>query len=58
MVDSLVKEKQAEQILPENTQITLVPQVEVPRVVKPAPPRYRNEIAKYIIITNTNIATD
>jgi glutamate synthase domain-containing protein 2/NAD-dependent dihydropyrimidine dehydrogenase PreA subunit len=45
----LVQENKPKQILPENTEKTLVPQVEVPRVIKPAPPRYRNEIAKYII---------
>jgi len=49
LVDSLVQEKRPNKILPENTLKTLVPQVEVPRVIKPAPPRYRNEIAKYII---------
>lgn len=31
-----------------------MPQVEIPRVIKPAPPRYRNEIAKYIIRRNDN----
>jgi glutamate synthase domain-containing protein 2/NAD-dependent dihydropyrimidine dehydrogenase PreA subunit len=45
----LVQEIRPKQILPENTEKTLVPQVEIPRVIKPAPPRYRNEIAKYII---------
>ena len=35
--------------LPENTLKTRVPQEEVKRVVKPAPSRYRNEIAKYIV---------
>ena len=35
--------------LPENTLKTRVPQEEVERVVKPAPSRYRNEIAKYIV---------
>jgi len=49
LADSLVQEKKPERVLPENTEKTLVPQVEVPRVVKPAPPRFRNEIAKYII---------
>jgi glutamate synthase domain-containing protein 2/NAD-dependent dihydropyrimidine dehydrogenase PreA subunit len=49
LVNSLVQENKTKQILPENTENTLVPQVEVPRVVKTAPPRYRNEIAKYII---------
>jgi len=46
---SLAKESARKDILPGNTAKTLVPQVEVARVVKPAPPRYRNEIAKYII---------
>ncbi len=45
----LARESGLEEILPENTIKTLVPQVEVSREVKPAPPRYRNEIAKYII---------
>ena len=35
--------------LPENTLKTRVPQEKVDRVVKPAPSRYRNEIAKYIV---------
>ena len=35
--------------LPENTLKTRVPQEQVERVVKPAPSRYRNEIAKYIV---------
>ncbi|MGD0337752.1 MAG: glutamate synthase-related protein [Bacteroidota bacterium] len=38
-----------EEILPENTLKTRVPQVEVERTIKPAPSRYRNEIAKYLI---------
>jgi glutamate synthase domain-containing protein 2/NAD-dependent dihydropyrimidine dehydrogenase PreA subunit len=50
----LVQENKPKQILPENTEKTLVPQVEIPRVVKPAPPRYRNEIAKYIIRRDSN----
>ena len=45
----MVQEKRLEEILPDNTLKTLVPQVEVARVTRPAPPRYRNEIAKYII---------
>ncbi|MFC2008151.1 glutamate synthase-related protein [Chloroflexota bacterium] len=49
MVDSLVQEEGLKEILPDNTLKTFVPQVEVPYVVRPAPPRYRNEIAKYII---------
>jgi len=48
----LVHEKIVNDKLPENTQKTLVPQAEVPRVIKLAPPRYRNEIAKYIIRRN------
>ncbi len=36
-------------VLPENTLKTRVPQEQVDRVVKPAPSRYRNEIAKYIV---------
>ncbi|MDD5399477.1 MAG: 4Fe-4S binding protein, partial [Dehalococcoidia bacterium] len=49
MANSLVKEEMAERDLPQSTLETLVPQVEVRREIKPAPPRYRNEIAKYII---------
>jgi glutamate synthase domain-containing protein 2/ferredoxin len=49
LVNSLVQEKGLKQILPDNTLKTLVPQVEVARVTRRAPPRYRNEIAKYII---------
>jgi glutamate synthase domain-containing protein 2/NAD-dependent dihydropyrimidine dehydrogenase PreA subunit len=45
----LVQEKGLKQILPDNTLKTLVPQAEVARVTRRAPPRYRNEIAKYII---------
>jgi glutamate synthase domain-containing protein 2/NAD-dependent dihydropyrimidine dehydrogenase PreA subunit len=47
--NSLVREKTVKETLPDNTLKTLVPQAEVERVVRPAPPRYRNEIAKYII---------
>jgi len=46
---SLARESALKEVLPENTTKTLVPQVEVERVTRPAPPRYRNEIAKYII---------
>ena len=45
----MVQEKGLKQILPDNTLKTLVPQAEVARVTRRAPPRYRNEIAKYII---------
>jgi len=49
-----VKESEFKEILPEHTIETLVPPVEVIREVKPAPPRYRNEIAKYIIRRDSN----
>ena len=49
MADSLVRERGLERALPENTLKTLVPQADVSRLTRPAPPRYRNEIAKYII---------
>ena len=43
------KERRLEDILPENTLKTRVPQEQVERVVRPAPSRYRNEIARYIV---------
>jgi len=49
LADSSVQEQRAKQVLPENTEKTLVPQVEIPRVIKPAPSRFRNEIAKYLV---------
>ena len=49
MEQSSVQEKQLNDILPENTLKTRVPQVDVSREIKPAPSRYRNEIAKFII---------
>ncbi|MBN1506902.1 MAG: hypothetical protein JW955_08650, partial [Sedimentisphaerales bacterium] len=39
-------------ILPANTLKTRVSQVEVERKIAPAPPRYRNEVSKYIIRRN------
>ena len=45
----MAKERAIEDILPEKTLKTRVPQVAVKRVIKPAPSRYRNEIAKYIV---------
>ena len=54
MEGSLARESVLEEILPENTIKMLVPEVEVAREVKPAPPRYRNEIAKYIIRRSSN----
>jgi ferredoxin len=47
-----VQEKELKDLLPENTMKTRVPQVKVERIIKPAPSRYRNEIAKYIIFRN------
>jgi len=43
-------------ILPEKTLNTRVPQEGVDRSVKPAPSRYRNEIAKYIVHRDLNCA--
>ena len=54
MEGSLARESALKEILPENTTKTLVPQVEVTREVRPAPPRYRNEMAKYIIRRDDN----
>ncbi len=45
----MVKENKSDRLIPENTAKTFVTQTVVPLEVKPAPPRYRNEIAKYII---------
>ena len=58
MVDSLVQGKGLKEILPDNTLKTFVPQVEVPYVVRPAPSRYRNEIAKYIIHRSDDCIVD
>ena len=41
-----------EELLPQNTLKTRVPQEKVERVTRPAPSRYRNEIAKYIVHRN------
>jgi glutamate synthase domain-containing protein 2/ferredoxin len=51
LANSLVQEKmdKEKQILPDRTIETIGPQAVVTREVKPAPPRYRNEVAKYII---------
>ena len=49
MAGFLVQEDSLRKILPENTHKTRVPQVHVAREIKPAPMRYRNAIAKYII---------
>jgi len=42
-------EKMLEQLLPAKTLATRVEQVKVSREVKPAAPRYRNEVAMYIV---------
>ena len=49
MASFSVKESDLRGILPANTLKTRVPQVAVERRIAPAPPRYRNEISKYII---------
>ncbi len=49
MASFSVKESDLRDILPVNTLKTRVPQVQVERQVAPAPPRYRNEVSKYII---------
>ena len=49
MANFSVQESKLEDILPENTLKTRVPQDEVEREIAPAPSRYRNEIAKYIV---------
>ncbi len=48
------QEKAIREMFPENTVKTFVPQEKVARVVKYAPPRYRNEIARYIVHRNGN----
>ncbi|MFH1156114.1 MAG: glutamate synthase-related protein [Pseudomonadota bacterium] len=45
----LVHENDLADLLPANTLKTRVPQTEVSRDIKPAPSRYRNEFAKFII---------
>jgi glutamate synthase domain-containing protein 2/NAD-dependent dihydropyrimidine dehydrogenase PreA subunit len=47
--DFLVHGTKLENILPENTLKTRVDQIELAREIRPAPPRYRNEIPKYIV---------
>jgi glutamate synthase domain-containing protein 2/ferredoxin len=49
-----VQENELKDILPEKTFRTRVPQEEVARVINPAPSRYRNEIARYIIHRDLN----
>ncbi len=54
MASFSVQENSLKEVLPENTLKTRVPQVEVRREIKPAPPRYRNEIAKYVVNRRSN----
>lgn len=49
MDQSLGNKTSLEEILPDNTLKTFVPQVKVERKINIAPSRYRNEFAKYII---------
>lgn len=49
MSQSLNNKNNHQEVIPENTLKTRVPQVEVKREVNPAPTRYLNEIAKYVI---------
>ena len=44
-----------EDIIPEKTLKTRTPQFKQARTVRPAPPRYRNEISKYIILRNEDL---
>jgi glutamate synthase domain-containing protein 2/ferredoxin len=46
------KESKLQDILPANTLKTRVPQAQVERRIAPAPPRYRNEVSKYILRRN------
>jgi glutamate synthase domain-containing protein 2 len=48
----MAPESRIEVLLPENTLKTRVPQEKVDRVTRPAPSRYRNEIAKYLVHRN------
>ncbi len=49
MGNFLEQDSRLDEIIPENTRRTRTPQFSQERVVRPAPSRYRNEIAKYII---------
>jgi glutamate synthase domain-containing protein 2/formate hydrogenlyase subunit 6/NADH:ubiquinone oxidoreductase subunit I len=57
MDQSLENKVELEGIIPENTLKTRVPQGVVERKVIPAPSRYRNEIAKYIIFRDEEKCT-
>ena len=45
----MAPERGIKELLPENTLKTRVPQEHVERVIRLAPSRYRNEIAKYLV---------
>ena len=49
MASFSAKESDLQDILPDNTLETRVPQAQVERTIAPAPSRYRNEISKYIL---------
>ncbi|MFH0974967.1 MAG: glutamate synthase-related protein [Spirochaetota bacterium] len=55
MAEFLEQGFKLEDILPENTLKTRVPQTIVERKVNPAPSRYRNEIARYLIMRDDNL---
>ena len=52
MADFLEIDCKLEDIIPEKTLKTRTPQFKQTRTIRPAPPRYRNEISKYIILRN------
>ena len=54
MADFSVQENMLDKILPEKTLRTRIPQAQVNREVRPAAPRYRNELAKYIVRRNND----
>jgi glutamate synthase domain-containing protein 2/ferredoxin len=53
----MTKISSLEKVVPEIIRKTFVPQVEVERVIKPAPCRYRNAIGKYIVHRDDNLCT-
>lgn len=57
MADFLEKDCRLEDIIPEKTRKTRTPQFKQERVIRSAPPRYRNEISKYIILRNEGKCT-
>ena len=57
MEDFSANDYRLEEILPEKTRKTRTPQFVQARVIKPAPPRYRNEISRYIILRDESLCT-